>query len=158
MGELRRPDAEEFLYREARLIDERAFDDWLTLFADDAVYCVPSAAGSDPVKDVSIIYDDRATLESRVRFRQQDAASYAQSPPSRVQHFISNVEVVDGASDAPVIHSSQIIYEARAGSSRAIAARCTHRLRREGDTLKIAEKRILLIDADQVQQNLTFIL
>src|ERR1700742_5351802 len=57
-----------FLEREARLLDEAKFDDWLALFTADAWYWVPSEPGqADPHHTVSLIYDDRRLLETRVR-------------------------------------------------------------------------------------------
>ncbi|MBV9969377.1 MAG: hypothetical protein JO228_05285 [Xanthobacteraceae bacterium] len=59
---------EEFLLYEARLLDEARFDDWLALFTPDAWYWVPSQPNQpDPLETVSLIYDDRRLLETRVR-------------------------------------------------------------------------------------------
>src|SRR5215468_12713383 len=59
---------ERFLLHEARLLDEGKFDDWLALFTPDAWYWVPSEPDQDnPHDTVSLIYDDRRLLETRVR-------------------------------------------------------------------------------------------
>src|SRR3990167_9474748 len=59
---------EQFLLHEARLLDEGKFDDWLALFSADGWYWVPSEPGQDnPHDTVSLIYDDRRLLETRVR-------------------------------------------------------------------------------------------
>src|SRR4051812_1093271 len=87
---------EAFLYREARLIDEGHFDEWLTLFTEDAHYWCPSNRDDvDPEREVSIIYDDRVRLSDRV-WRLQSGKAFAQQPPSRTCRLISNVEVLDG--------------------------------------------------------------
>src|SRR4051812_36470575 len=57
-----------FLEHEARLLDEAKFDDWLALFTADAWYWVPSEPNqNNPHNTVSLIYDDRRLLETRVR-------------------------------------------------------------------------------------------
>ncbi len=57
---MKRRQIEDFIYREARLMDEHRYDDWLALWTDDAVYWVPSNNDElDPMQSVSIIYDDR---------------------------------------------------------------------------------------------------
>lgn len=84
-------DVECFLYDEAALIDRRRFDKWLALFADDCRYWLPLEEGqSSPRDTVSLIYDDRVHLETRVR-RLSHPRMHAQSPPSRTCHMVSNV-------------------------------------------------------------------
>ena len=59
---------ERFLQHEARLLDDGKFDDWLALFTPDGSYWVPSEPDQDnPHDTVSLIYDDRRLLETRVR-------------------------------------------------------------------------------------------
>jgi 3-phenylpropionate/cinnamic acid dioxygenase small subunit len=59
---------EQFLLHEARLLDEGKFDEWLALFTPDARYWVPSEPDQkSPLDTVSLIYDDRRLLETRVR-------------------------------------------------------------------------------------------
>src|SRR5580704_15055970 len=71
---------EQFLLHEARLLDDGKFDDWLALFTLDAWYWVPSESDqSDPVETVSLIYDDRRLLETRVR-RLASPRMYSQEP------------------------------------------------------------------------------
>ena len=59
-----RVEIEEFLYREARLLDERRFEEWMNLFAEDGYYWVPAAPDQkDPYDGVSIFFDDRKDHE-----------------------------------------------------------------------------------------------
>ena len=74
---------EQFLLLEARLLDEARFDEWLALFTPEASYWVPSEPGqADPLETVSLIYDDRRLLETRVR-RLASPRIYSQEPRSR---------------------------------------------------------------------------
>ena len=149
---LTRADAETFLYFEARLLDERRFEEWLALFTTDGHYLVPGGDVDDPDGGVPIIDDDRPTLEDRIE-RLRSPAAHAQSPPSRTVHAVTNVDV-----EGDRIHSVLLIHEARAGETRAFAARCLHVLRREDDQWRIAEKRVRLVNSDHPLYNLTFLL
>ena len=82
---------EEFLFYEAKLLDEREFGKWLTLFTKTAWYWVPiSRSQENPRDTVSIIYDDRKLLETRVR-RLQNPNIHAQNPLSRTSRIIGNI-------------------------------------------------------------------
>ena len=167
MSALTRAGAEEFLYAEARLIDEDKLEDWLQLFAADGIYWIPSYEEADPEVETSIIHDDNHQLEKRIyQLRQHHLA---QDPRSRTVHFISNVEVVEGGSQNETgVHCNLIVYEMRPGDhqllqpglaqTRAFVARCQYRLRRENGGWRIALKKILLIDRDLPLQNVSFIL
>ena len=63
-----RTEIEQFLYREARLLDTQRFEEWLDLFAEDACYWVPAGHDDiDPTVHVSIIHDDKAAMARRVK-------------------------------------------------------------------------------------------
>ena len=158
-------EAERFLFAEARLLDERRFEEWEALFTDDAVYWLPIDPDADPARAVAIIYDDRKRLHERV-YRLTKTPVLDQNPASRTIRFVSNVEVVDGdgAEDA-VVHCRHLIAEMRPGGPRQqglnaprfFAARCEYRLRKVDETWMIALKKVVLLTADEPQYNLTFI-
>ena len=80
MTRLAPQEIESFLIAEARLLDERRWDEWLALFTDDGWYWVPLEEGqANPREVVSLIYDDRRLLETRSR-RLAEAALHAQTP------------------------------------------------------------------------------
>src|SRR5262245_40524803 len=84
-------ECEQFLVHEARLLDEGRFDEWLALFTADAWYWVPSEPNQASPRDtVSLIYDDRRLLETRVR-RLASPRIYSQEPRSRTSRIIANV-------------------------------------------------------------------
>ena len=69
---------ENFLYREARLMDEHAYDEWLSLWTEDALYWVPSNDDDmDPTQQVAIIYDNLAQMQNRID-RLKGGAAYSQ--------------------------------------------------------------------------------
>ena len=63
---LSRQQAEEFLYREARSLDERRFEDWLELFTADGLYWLPMDDGVDPTLEPSILFADANERAQRV--------------------------------------------------------------------------------------------
>jgi 3-phenylpropionate/cinnamic acid dioxygenase small subunit len=157
-------DAERFLFAEARLLDERRFDEWEALFTDDAVYWLPIDPALAPAHAVAIIYDDRKRLHERV-YRLTKTPVLDQNPPSRTLRFVSNVEVIPEAEDTEVaVHCRQLITEVRPGgpgqkglnAPRLFAAHCQYRLRRVDETWKIVLKKVVLLTADEPQYNLSF--
>jgi len=157
VAQVRRPEAEDFLYREARLIDERKFEDWLVLFTQDARYWIPNPKGSDPREETPIINDDMETLKDRI-WRLRSPAAHAQSPPSRTRHIISNVEVEGGKDGVTLVYSNFVIYEVRLGEERSVAGHYEHHLRKEDGEWRIALKKIWLINRDLPIYNLTFLI
>ena len=136
-------EVEAFVLREARLLDEQRYAEWLQLFADDAVYWIPAQASqSSPHEALSIIYEPKNLLAMRVE-RLSRKEMHVQSPPSRTVHHVSAVEV-----DGDEARSSLIVAEWRAGQSRFFAARVLHRLRRGTDGWQILLKRVDLIDGE----------
>lgn len=89
---------ERFLYEESALLDDRRFEDWLALFTDDAVYEAPlrltreDQAASEPSARGRIFWDSRSTLAIRVQ-RLRSEYAWAEQPPSRTRHYVTNVRV-----------------------------------------------------------------
>src|ERR1700694_510736 len=87
-------EVEQFLYREARLADEHAYDDWEALWTDDAIYWVPFGSDdSDPSTQMSVIYDNRSRISTRIK-QSHTGKRHSQTPPSRLRRLISNVELL----------------------------------------------------------------
>jgi len=97
-------DIQSFLYREARLLDDEQWDDWLQCYYANARFWMPSwdddgTLVQDPEREISLIfYPNRQGLEDRV-FRIKTERSSATIPDTRTSHNIANVELeqVDGA-------------------------------------------------------------
>ncbi|MGH8740661.1 MAG: aromatic-ring-hydroxylating dioxygenase subunit beta, partial [Burkholderiales bacterium] len=82
-----------FVVREARLIDEKRFDEWHALFTDDAYYWVPIAPGqTDPLSHNSLAYEDKLLLQLRIE-RLKSPLAYSQKPASRCHHLLQTPEV-----------------------------------------------------------------
>lgn len=157
MDQLTRSEAEDFLYREARLIDESRFEDWFDLFTQDAHYWIPNKKGGDPREETPIVYDDMETLKDRI-WRLRSPAAHAQSPGSRTRHIISNVEVGEGKDGVYHLYSNFVLYEVRLGEERSFAGHCEHLLRKEDGEWRIALKKIWLINRDLPIYNLAFLI
>ena len=143
-----RGEIEQFLYREAWLLDHGRLDEWLGLFTDDATYWIPLEAGqADPVTTSSIVYDDRRLLEVRVRQFQHPRA-HARVPAPRTVHQIGNVRVIEAAAHEVRVSSSLVLVEYRRERQRVWGALVEHRLRRTSDGLRIAAKRVDLVNSD----------
>lgn len=94
-----------FLYREARLLDDRLWDEWLECYSPDATFWMPAwddddQLVDDPQQHISLIYyPNREGLEDRV-FRIKTERSGASMPEPRTCHNIANVEILDSRDDA----------------------------------------------------------
>ena len=147
-------EAETFLYKEAELLDDLRLEEWLRLFTADGLYWVPIDEAIPTDVTASIVRDDSLRREERV-FHLLHTKFPAQSPRSRTLHMISNVRIAEKSADTVKLVSNQTIHEVRAGDFRQ--AKVEHVLRREQTALKIALKKILLINRDMPQGNLTFL-
>jgi 3-phenylpropionate/cinnamic acid dioxygenase small subunit len=148
---------ENFLYREARLMDEHAYDEWLTLWTEDALYWVPSNDDDmDPSRQVAIIYDHLAQLRNRID-RLKSGAAYSQDPRSRLRRVVSNIEIETADNGEAVVYSNFNLTELRRSKQDTFAGRTIHRLRPDADGLKMVSKKVLLVNNDEVIDNLTFL-
>ncbi len=155
---MKRDQIEDFIYREARLMDEHRYDEWLALWTDDAVYWVPSNNDElDPMESVSIIYDDRRRISDRID-RLKSGMAYAQKPPSRMRRVVSNLEVEEGENDEVTVYSNFVLTEIRRGVRNIWSGRTVHRLRMEKGDLKMGFKKVLLLENDAEIPSLVFLI
>lgn len=152
-----RLEVQDFLFHEARLIDEARFEEWLALFADECFYWLPLTRDQENGFDtISLIFDDRRLLETRIK-RVRHAWFHAQTPNSRLMHFISNV-AVERAEEGYVARSMQLIAEHRVNRLREYHASVRHELRRRGDGFEIVAKRVDLIDSEGEHRGIAVLL
>jgi biphenyl 2,3-dioxygenase beta subunit len=145
---------ERFLYREALLLDERRYEEWVDLFADDAHYWMPVRRDKSRTpgieefarQDELAFFDEtKDTLERRVA-KIGTGMAWAEEPPSRTRHLITNVDAEEGDSDAELrVYSNFIVYRTRLESKQDLfVGRREDLLRQHGDSWKIARRKILL--------------
>lgn len=145
---------QQFLLHEARLLDERRLQEWLALYAEDAEYWVPYAWEQKSPKDhVSLFYETKSLLGMRID-RLERELSPLDSPAARVNHYLTNVLVEEGAE--LVVRAHLLFVEYRREEQRWFAGRATWRLRPGGDGYLIAAKRVDLLNADQDGGHLRF--
>jgi 3-phenylpropionate/cinnamic acid dioxygenase small subunit len=151
-------EAEQLLFREARLLDDHRLDEWLDLFTEDATYWVPLERGQkDPRNTSSIIFDDRILLEIRVRQSRQPRA-HARLPLARTCHQVGNVMLLDAGAGEARVGSSLVLIEYRKERQRVFGASVEHRLRRTPAGLRIAAKRVDLVNSEAELDGIAFLL
>jgi 3-phenylpropionate/cinnamic acid dioxygenase small subunit len=156
-------EVEQFLYREARLADENDYDGWESLWTDDAIYWVPAKGlDRDPLTQVSIIYDNRNRISTRMK-QVKTGKRYAQAPPSNLRRLISNIELLGGRNNAAggidlEVGANFLVFESRIRGNEIWGGRVTYRLRRTDDGFKLAFKKVVLVDHDKAIATLGFLI
>mgnify|MGYP005991707117 CR=1 FL=1 len=161
VGETTRREIEDFLFHEAMLADESRYEEWEALVTDDIHYWVPSGDGDyEPGTRMSFLNDNRTRLATRIR-QLETGVRYSQVPKSPMRRMISNIQVLDGDGDEYEVASNFVLYEhavQATGEIRVWAGRTTHRLRRTDDGLRIAAKKVELVNSTEALPNLSFII
>ena len=140
---------ERFLYREARLLDDREWDEWLTLYAPGVVYWMPAwddddRLTEDPHSQISLIYyPNRDGLEDRV-FRIKTERSGASTPEPRTSHTVSNVEVIEDRGDAIDVRYNWVTHNHRYKVTDVFFGTTFVTLDRDGEDWLISHKKIVL--------------
>ena len=143
---------EQFLYHEAHLLDTQRYEEWLALFTEDATYWVPlEQSQKDPRETSSLIYDDRTLLELRVK-QMRHPRAHARAPLPRTVHQVGNIVVQDH-----LVRSTLTVVEFRNEKQRTWAGLVEHRLVRNGDSFRIARKRIDLVNSEGELEGLTIL-
>ena len=136
---------EDFLFKEAALLDEWRLDDWVNLFTEDARYVVPTTdlPDGDPKRDLVFIDDDIARLRARaVRLNSRHA--HREYPWSRTRRFVSNVRVEETNDGELSVTSNVLVYRFRNGEGAPYVGSIDYVLRRDDGDLKIAYRRAVL--------------
>ncbi len=151
-------EVEQFVFREARLADELRYDEWEALWTDDAVYWVPANADDiDPTRQVSIIFDNRSRIATRIK-QLHSGKRHSQNPPSRLRRLVSNVELLGDEDDDVLVGANFLVYESRERGVTLWAGRSEYRLRRTDDGWRIARKKVMLVDNDRALHTLSFLI
>lgn len=170
---LLRQEIEDFLYREAELLDERRYEEWLDLFTDDARYWMPmrrNVPQAEPDReftregvDVNWFDEGKETLARRVR-QILTGVHWAEEPPSRICHMLSNVQILHAIPAGPspseiAVKCRFLVYRNRVATETDIlVGKREDLLRRVDGRWKIARRKIVLDQSVLLAKNLTFFL
>ncbi len=147
---------ERFLYQEARLLDEQRWEEWDALFAADGEYWVPVTPDQpDPVNHMSLMHEKHLLRAVRIRrFRHPNAFSL--QPKPRSVHLISNIflDDFDSVTAECVVKSSFIMLEYRRDVQNVYGGNYTHTLECAGDSFKIKQKRVDLVNCDAALESI----
>jgi biphenyl 2,3-dioxygenase beta subunit len=164
-----RHEIEDFLYFEAELLDDRKLRDWLDLLTDDVRYWMPIRHNplerpedlSDELAKPGDGYyfdDDKQSLRVRVE-RVYVKNAWAEMPPSRTRHFISNVRIKSDNGSELEVHSNFLVYRTRMETDQDIFVGARQDiLRRVNDSFKIAKRTIILDQAVLSAKNISIFL
>ncbi len=150
-----RDECRRLLEREARLLDQLRYDEWLALYAAECIYWVPSTPqAGDPRREIAIMFDDRRRLEDRI-YRLRTGFAWSQAPASRTVRLVTNVEVFATArDDVRMLRSNFLISEFWGDETRLLGGWAGHRLVRAADGgWQIQAKQVNLLECDQSIRN-----
>lgn len=159
-------EAHEFLVREAELLDERRFREWLDLLAPDIVYRMPVRVTAPEtlerglLEDMAHFDEDLYSLRKRIE-RFETGHAWTEDPPSRTRHFVTNVRTFDAtAADEIVVKSYVLLFRSRGDIRDAdlVSAERTDTLRRTDAGLRLARREILADESVLRTQNLAVFL
>ena len=138
-------EVENFIVREAAMLDEWRLDDWLALFTEDARYVVPATdlPNADPKESLAIINDDIARLRGRVE-RLKSRHAHREFPWSRTRRFITNVSIKNTIGEEILVNASFLVYRIRSGQVDPLIGSYVYTLRRVDGALKIAARKAVL--------------
>ena len=147
------------LEREARLLDQLKYEDWLALYTAQCIYWVPSTPNAgDPRREIAVMFDDRRRLEDRI-YRLRTGFAWSQAPASRTVRLITNVEAFATArEDVRMLLSNFLISEFWGDETRILTGWAGHRVVRDGGAWKIQAKQVNLLECDQCIRNPSIIL
>ncbi len=147
------------LEREARLLDQLRYEDWLGMFARECIYWVPATPNAgDPRREVAVMFDDRRRLEDRI-YRLRTGYAWSQAPASRTVRLITNVEVFATDRDSiRMVRSNFLISEFWGDETRILSGWSGHRFVQQNLRWEIVAKQVNLLECDQCIRNPSIIL
>lgn len=148
----------QFIYREARLQDDHEYDAWEALWTDDGVYWIPAnGEGTDPEHEMSIVYDNRSRIALRVK-QFNTGKRPSQTPRSRLRRIVSNVEILDHDDTHVRVTANAMVFESHTRGDTIWASRNEYRLRREGEGLRMAAKKVILVNNETALYSMAFLI
>jgi 3-phenylpropionate/cinnamic acid dioxygenase small subunit len=158
----------QFIYRECELLDERRFQEWLELLTDDFHYWMPVRESLGTARKISeelsqpgeVAYfdDTRQIMEKRIK-RLEIGPAWAEHPPSRTRHMISNIRIANLEGDNIEVHSNFLTYRSRLEHDQDFFIGGRHDvLRRTEGKLMIAKRTVILDQSILQAKNISIIL
>uniref|UniRef100_UPI003F493BB5 aromatic-ring-hydroxylating dioxygenase subunit beta n=1 Tax=Cupriavidus yeoncheonensis TaxID=1462994 RepID=UPI003F493BB5 len=146
---------EQFLYYEARLLDERRFEEWLGQWDENGRYWVPRFHNQEnPFDQVSLFWEDKMLREVRVR-RVSNSRNWSQQPPTRSSRLVGNITLLGLDAEEQLIVRSVVHYTEWRNQQRHLAGTVYHKLVSLDDgSWSIRLKRVDLVNCDDVFANL----
>ena len=141
---------EQFLYRQAEILDERMWDDWLALFTPEGHYWMPASPKQTVGEgQANIFYEDHYLMRVRIG-RVNHPNAWSQYPPNRMGHVVSNVvvEAEDSATGDLVVRSKFYMAEYRQDEQRFFAGKYRHDLVNTPDGYLIRLQRVDIVNAE----------
>jgi len=140
----------DFVYREARLLDEKRFEEWYDLFTEDARYWMPLTRGQPNAEAyTSLFYEDRLLLKVRIE-RLRSPHAFSQQQPSFCQHVLQEpaIEHIDPAANRYVTRTPFIYLETQLDRQLLMGGVVYHHLTLRDGELRIQLKKIELVNCD----------
>lgn len=148
----------QFIYREARLQDDHSYDEWEALWTDDAIYWIPAnGEGSDPENEMSIVYDNRSRISLRIK-QFHTGKRFSQTPRSRLRRLVSNIEILEAGATEIRVSSNAMVFESTTRGDTIWASRNEYKLRRDGDGLRMAAKKVILVNNETALYSMAFLI
>jgi p-cumate 2,3-dioxygenase beta subunit len=141
-----RAEVEDFLFREAALLDEWRLDDWLQLLTDDATYQVPpnDVPEGEAGSTLFILADDIVRIRERVK-RLKSPNCHAEFPHSRTRRMISNVRILETNGELITVAANFVCYRFRRHERiREFVGSYRYVLKRDGADFKIKHRRAVI--------------
>jgi 3-phenylpropionate/cinnamic acid dioxygenase small subunit len=145
-----------FYIREAWLLDERRFKEWLDLFTEDVLYFMPRRKNVfrreqhrelTPLGDLAILEEDKRYLKMRVA-RLDTGMAWAEDPPSRTRHMIGNLEVEPLGPSEVRTRTAFLVYRSHLETDRQLLSGCREDLLRKVDGAWKVARRTIVLDAN----------
>jgi p-cumate 2,3-dioxygenase subunit beta len=155
-----RTDVEDFLFREARLLDEWKLDEWLALFLPEGQYLVPSLDTPEmgPDESLYLILDDMNRLRSRVRQYDQ-GTMWVEEPRSRTRRLLANVEIRAAEAQELRIAANFVVYRMRNKRVDSYVGHYEHVLELTEEGIRFRERKAILdLEVLKPQGKISFIL
>ena len=141
---------QQFLYKEARYLDDREFESWLELYSPEAQFWMPAwddddKLVTDPQNEISLIYyPTRSGLEDRVFRIRTERSSATSLPEPRTSHNISNVEITEQADGQCKIRFNWLTFNFRYKTVDSYFGTSFYTLDTSGETPLITDKKVVL--------------